>query len=328
MAAIQKNLNKGDILFREGDPSDAAYVVKTGRISITKAKGNSEIELKAAGPGEMFGEMAFFDSKPRSASAKASSNDTVVVALPFSALNAQFQTFPQWLRAMIKTINENLREANKRIKNLEQAQKGDDVLFPPHTITKLTAIISLVGTKYGEKTADGVIVPSGTLRNYTIQVFQEATHKMQKMMTILQALDYMKVEDLGEGRQRITVKKLEQIGEFVDFYNKWLFTEESKRVQIEIAELKLMKALSFYGKNVTPNDKGLTKINLTQIQNESMKDLGYLVQITQWSGLIEKAVISDKISEPPNIFTQVDMKELDRILPFWELVYAIQGSTF
>jgi CRP/FNR family cyclic AMP-dependent transcriptional regulator len=76
-----KTLKKGEILFREGDPSDAMYVIKKGRIAITKAKGTKEIVLAELVPGEMLGEMAFFDDKPRSAGAKASV-DAEVIALP------------------------------------------------------------------------------------------------------------------------------------------------------------------------------------------------------------------------------------------------------
>src|SRR3954470_15902856 len=125
-----KKLAKGDILFREGDPSDAMYVIKGGRIAITKAKGSGEIILAEKKPGEMLGEMAFFDNKPRSAGAKAI-QETEVIALPFSSLYAQFKTFPEWLKAVVKTVNAQLRDANVRIKNLE-VTANDTELFPPH----------------------------------------------------------------------------------------------------------------------------------------------------------------------------------------------------
>ena len=149
---------KGDILFREGDSPDAMYVIKSGLIEITKAKGSKDIVLATLKPGEMLGEMAFFDDKPRSAGARASI-DAEVIKLPFSALHAQFKTFPEWLKAMVKTVNSHLRDANTRIKNLEQASKGDEEMFPPHMITRLCAVISLVGLKSGEKTAEGLVIP-------------------------------------------------------------------------------------------------------------------------------------------------------------------------
>ncbi|MCB0392904.1 MAG: cyclic nucleotide-binding domain-containing protein, partial [Bdellovibrionales bacterium] len=138
MAGV-KNLKKGDILFREGDPSDAMYVIKTGRIAIKKAKGSSDIVLAELAPGEMLGEMAFFDNKPRSASAVAAV-DSDVIMLPFTALHAQFKTFPEWLKAMVKTVNSNLRNANQRIKNLESASSQSTELFDDHAITRLCAI--------------------------------------------------------------------------------------------------------------------------------------------------------------------------------------------
>src|ERR1700733_10564890 len=150
MSNAVKKLKEGDVLFREGDASDAIYVIKTGRIAITKAKGNGEIILAEIKSGEMLGEMAFFDNKPRSAGAKAL-QDTEIIALPFTSLYAQFKTFPEWLKAVVKTVNSHLRDANVRIKNLETATNDSDEMFPPHMITRLTAVISLVGMKCGEK---------------------------------------------------------------------------------------------------------------------------------------------------------------------------------
>ena len=156
MAGGVKKLGKGEILFREGDASDAMYVIKAGLIAITKTKGSGEIVLAEKTNGEMLGEMGFFDNKPRSAGAKAV-QDSEVIALPFAALHAQFKTFPEWLKAMVKTINGHLRDANTRIKNLEAATTGEEEMFPPHMITRLCAIISLIGFKAGEKADNGEI---------------------------------------------------------------------------------------------------------------------------------------------------------------------------
>src|SRR5690606_16658165 len=103
--------------------------------------------------------------------------DSEVVCLPYDALNKQLDAVPVWIKAILRTLNENLRDANKKIKILESAE-GDQERYSPHTINKLLTLINLIGFKYGQKEADGsVLVPANRLRNYTIQVFQEATNK-------------------------------------------------------------------------------------------------------------------------------------------------------
>lgn len=324
MSGGMKKLGKGDILFREGDSSDAMYVIKSGRIAITKAKGNKDIILAELKAGEMCGEMAFFDNKPRSAGAKALL-DSEVIILPFSALHAQFKTFPEWLKAMVKTVNSHLRNANQRIKNLENASAEDTEVFPPHTITRLAAIIALVGFKAGEKTPEGLVIPSNLLRNYCIQVFQQPTHKLQKMMEVFQGLGLMKIEELGEGRQRITALKHQVIADFADWYNEYLFKEESKRITVEEKELSIIRALLFYGRKETPDAKGMVKVSLTDMQNNSMKDLQYLVGVNDADSLSAKGLTQEKVSAEGGKLTMTfNLPEIEKIVPFWEIVFTLR----
>ncbi len=319
-----RKLNKGEILFREGDPSDAMYVIKAGRIAITKAKGSGEIILAEKAGGEMLGEMAFFDNKPRSAGAKAMA-DAEVIALPFTSLHAQFKTFPEWLKAMVKTINGQLRDANTRIKNLESVSSEAEEMFPPHMVTRLCAIISLVGFKCGEKVEGGMTIPYGVLREYCIQIFQAPTNKLDKLMEILQALQIMKVEDLGEGRKRITILNHKVLTDFTDWYNKYLFTDQAKRVTIEEKELPTLRALVFYGKKQTPDDKGIVKVSLTDMQNNSMRDLNTLFNVNEADPLAEKGLVQEKASEQGNVLTmKFKLADVESILPYWEIVYTLK----
>jgi len=319
-----KKLGKGDILFREGDPSDAMYVIKAGRIAITKSKGSGEIILAEKKTGEMLGEMAFFDDKPRSAGAKAIA-DTEVIALPFTALHAQFKTFPEWLKAMVRTVNGQLRDANARIKNLEAATTGDEEMFPPPMITRLCAIISLIGFKCGEKEGEFLVIPYPTLRNYCIQVFQAPTNKLDRIMEVLSALQIMKVEDLGEDRKKITILKHKLLTDFTDWYNKYLFTDSAKRITVEDKEVQTLRALVFYGKKLTPDDKGLVKVNLTDMQNNSMKDLNVLFNVNEADPLAEKKLVQEKTSEQGgNLSMKFNLKELESVLPYWEIIYTLK----
>lgn len=323
MAGQLKDLKKGDILFREGDPSDAMYVIKKGRIAITKTKGSGEVELAELGPGEMLGEMAFFDNKPRSAGARVK-QDAQIIALPFSALYAQFKTFPEWLKAMVKNVNGKLRDANAKIKNLEKESAPETTAFQPHMITRLCAIISLIGYKSGQKEGDGVVIPYYTLRNYCIQIFQAPTTKLDKMMEALSSMQIMKVEDLGEGKKKITILKLEFLAKFVDWYNEYLFKDEGKRANVTEKDMIGLKALAFYGQKITPNEKGEVVVSLTDIQNNSMKDLGTLVSVNATDNLAQMGLVQEKQSGEGGILTQkFVLNDILALVPNWELVYAL-----
>ena len=318
-----KNLKRGEILFREGDEPAAMYVIKVGKIAIIKSKGSSEIVLAELGAGDMLGEMAFFDSRPRSASAKAVI-DSVIIELPFSALNAQFKTFPEWLKAIVRTVNNHLRNANIKIKNLEKTAEDESEFFNPYMVTRLMAVLGLVGTRFGEKTKDGIEVSPGILRRYTIQVFQLPTNKLQRLMELLENFGYMKVEDLGEGRQKITIFKLDQIVAFVDFYNDWLFKAEDKRVTVEEKELPTLKTLVHYGKKESPNAKGMTVINLASVQSTAGMEVGRPFSSDDVNSLIEKKIVSDKMSTENGIVVSFVQAELEAMLPHWELIHTFK----
>ena len=72
----------GEMLFEEGDPGDAFYVVVAGAVEIVKqVPGGDEEKLAVRRSGQAFGEMALLNDAPRSASARAV-EDTELMVVP------------------------------------------------------------------------------------------------------------------------------------------------------------------------------------------------------------------------------------------------------
>ena len=66
------SLEPGEVLFEEGEPGDAFYIVFKGSVEITKARpGGTPEKLAVRRAGEGFGEMALLNDAPRSATARA-----------------------------------------------------------------------------------------------------------------------------------------------------------------------------------------------------------------------------------------------------------------
>jgi CRP-like cAMP-binding protein len=72
--AVSHSYEDGTALFAEGDAGGELFVIEEGEVEILKANGSgSPMSLARLGPGDFFGEMAFVDDRPRSATAVARS---------------------------------------------------------------------------------------------------------------------------------------------------------------------------------------------------------------------------------------------------------------
>ena len=68
----QRHLERGDVLFHEGDQGDRLYVIGEGKIKLGRRSSDGRENLVAIlGPGEMFGELSLFDPGPRTMTATA-----------------------------------------------------------------------------------------------------------------------------------------------------------------------------------------------------------------------------------------------------------------
>lgn len=65
------SLASGQVLFERGDPSDALYLVESGRLEITTGANGGDVLLRTAHAGSAVGEMGLLRGTPRSASARA-----------------------------------------------------------------------------------------------------------------------------------------------------------------------------------------------------------------------------------------------------------------
>ena len=74
---LLRTLAVGDVLFKEGDLGDVAYVVESGVIEISRFTGEEYVTLRELEAGALFGELALIDNQPRSAIARAATDAVV-----------------------------------------------------------------------------------------------------------------------------------------------------------------------------------------------------------------------------------------------------------
>jgi len=67
---FEKVYHPGEVVFEEGDPGRALFVVVEGAVEIIRATAQGSYVLNMLGPGAAFGELALIDDFPRSATAR------------------------------------------------------------------------------------------------------------------------------------------------------------------------------------------------------------------------------------------------------------------
>jgi len=99
------SLEPGEILFQEGDPSDAMYVILDGELSIEK----QSLLIARRKKGEYLGELGLIESAPRSATAKASKKSHLF-QIQFEQFQTNFASNSKALMEVLKTVALRARE--------------------------------------------------------------------------------------------------------------------------------------------------------------------------------------------------------------------------
>jgi CRP/FNR family transcriptional regulator len=113
-AAREKRYGKGETLFRTGDPADAVYIVKDGRVHLMKfLEGGQASTTCVMTAGEHFGCLHALDRKPYPVDAVAAV-DSIVVRVPTSVFHELLQHNPQFLQDSLCLFCDRLRDVEDK----------------------------------------------------------------------------------------------------------------------------------------------------------------------------------------------------------------------
>jgi CRP-like cAMP-binding protein len=107
----QRRLDKGQILFLEGDASDSVLVLVSGHMKVvTYSTDGDELTLNTVLPGDTIGEIGVLSGSPRSATVQAT-QASVVLSLPGTVLVDLISKRPVLALALLGRLSQLVRRA-------------------------------------------------------------------------------------------------------------------------------------------------------------------------------------------------------------------------
>lgn len=106
----------------EHEPGNELYIIQAGKIKITKIIDNKEVLLAVLKEGDIFGEMALLENKPRNASAIAY-EETHIMAVNKENFKNMISTQPQLVTKLISLLAERTWVVYRQLTNLKIKSK-------------------------------------------------------------------------------------------------------------------------------------------------------------------------------------------------------------
>jgi CRP/FNR family transcriptional regulator/CRP/FNR family cyclic AMP-dependent transcriptional regulator len=115
---IERRFPKHKTIVEEGLPGDYMYVIREGRVSVSKLSDDGrEKILEFLEAGDFFGEMSLLDNAPRSASVRALT-ETRILALSRNDFLAVLRKSPDLAMAVITELTRRLRQIDEQASSL------------------------------------------------------------------------------------------------------------------------------------------------------------------------------------------------------------------
>lgn len=181
---VEIHVPKGATVFVEGDEGESLYVIRQGKIKLGHAASDGrETLLAVLGPGEMFGELSFFDPGPRVSTATALT-DATMASLSRSSLRPWLTGRPEVAEALLQAMAHRLRKTSEAM--------GDLVFTDvPGRVAK--ALLEL-SEKFGKDTQEGVLVAHDLTQEELAQFVGASRETVNKALADFASRSWIRIE--------------------------------------------------------------------------------------------------------------------------------------
>ena len=204
---------KDSMLFAEGEPGEELYIIQKGSVKIAKIVDNREILLAVLKAGDIFGEMALLESKPRAASAIAYEN-CEVLAVNHANFVRMISTQPQMIARLTILLAERIWFIYKQLANTLIQDPIGRMYDALHIQLEKNRIPFVDKSPYtfdfgpkelanmvGLEQKDANLILKKMLENQNIKIHVDKIHTINVMEVVKQTEFYRKMQKIEDARK-------------------------------------------------------------------------------------------------------------------------------
>lgn len=184
-------LRRGEVLFREGEPAAALYLVESGRIKLTQltAEGR-EVIMRYLAPGDAFAAVALFERSTYPVTARATER-TRLRAWPREVLPGLVRDHPRFEANLLQIVSTHTREALSRVRELASEPVAQ----------RLARTLMRLGQQIGRREADGPVLVERITQQEIAEISGASLFTVSRTMA-----DWQERGIVETGRQRFRIR--------------------------------------------------------------------------------------------------------------------------
>ncbi len=197
---FEKSLKPGEVLFKQGDPGTEMFLIRSGKIKITRSAGGQDKTLAVLKEGDFFGEMAVIDGSPRSANAIAA-EEVKLLIIDREAFKAHLKSNPM-IEYVLETMARRLRDTNKMV----------EFLMIRDELRRVVSLLVNMANERGAQTPEGIIVDFPYDYNALGDMVGIEGPKVEEIIRKLVDLKLVRISD-----RKLVIPSLANIDEYLRF---------------------------------------------------------------------------------------------------------------
>ncbi len=133
---------QGETIFNFGDPGDALYLVRSGKVELyVKDHTGQKIVLAVAERGDFFGELSLLDNGPRTATATAL-DETDTLVLDHGDLQLFIRSKPDAALDMLTVMGQRMRQQGDRLRDRVSRNTNEEIAEELNWVQRIANFIA------------------------------------------------------------------------------------------------------------------------------------------------------------------------------------------